>query len=126
MQEVYNHDVQFSDGIRKTKIAIDFLKRNYRLLAANLGLPSKEVNNIFGIIISRTGTPSAFIEDPCFPVIEEDDFLELVCKQVDNVEKLYGDISSLVVSKKSIPGAKLTSFETKIGDYLFILPAAFY
>ena len=118
--------MQFTGGIRKTKIAVDYLKQYYRLLAANLGLPFKKVKDIFGIIISRTGTPSAFIEDPHFPVIEEGDFLELVCKQVGNVEKLFGDISSLVVSKKSIPGAKLTSFETKIGDYLFILPAAFY
>jgi hypothetical protein len=123
VQEVFNHDVQYSDGIQKTKISIEYLKRNYYSLAARLNLRTYKNPEIYGIIVSRTGTPSPYIDDPSFPVIEEEDFIGLISKQSGNVDRLFYDINSHLVSRKEFPPVSESSIELKVGDYQFILPA---
>lgn len=123
VQEVFNHDAQFSEGIQKTKIGIDYFKQNYASLAAKLDLPPYKNPNIFGLIISRTGTPSPYVDDPNFPVIEEDDFLGLIGKHVGNIESLFSDVLSHIKSISTLPPISESSIEFKVGEYKFVLPA---
>jgi len=123
VQEVFNHDAQYSEGIQKTKISIEYLKRNYSSLAAKLNLQTYKNPRIYGIIVSRTGTPSPYIDDPSFPVIEEEDFIGLISKQSGNVDRLFYDINSHIASRKELPPVSESSIELKVGDYQFILPA---
>ena len=127
-QELYNHDIQFNEGIRKTKDAIVFFRNNYEMIASLLNfIPhSSKPKNIYGIIVSKLGTPSPFVEDPDFPVIEEEDFCRIVKRIKANVQILYKNIISFYYSKKKVPDYKESSEELVEGDYKFILPAIEY
>ncbi len=126
-QELFNHDQQFNEGIRKTKICIDFLERNKDSFFQKLDIPNTRNNkNIYGIILSKMGTPSPFIDDPDFPVIEEMDFLVMLEKGKARVSILYKMIISFLDIKKSTRSLKASSSELSVGDYTFILPAIEY
>jgi hypothetical protein len=126
-QELFNHDQQFNKGIRKTKNCIDFLERNKDSFFQKLDIPNTRNNkNIYGLILSKMGTTSPFIDDPDFPVIEEMDFLVMLEKGKARVSILYKMIISFLDIKKSTRSLKTSSSELSVGDYTFILPAIEY
>ena len=126
-QEVYNHDEQFNEGIKKTKICIEYLDSNIEKVIAMAKIPqTKERCYIYGIILSKMGTPSPFIEDPDFPVIEEMDFIGLLEKCKGSISSLYNATVSFFESKKRIIGIKESSSELIVGDYTLVLPAIEY
>jgi len=126
-QEVFNHDEQFKDGIRKTKMCIKYLQDNISSVYSILKiLKANKTKNIYGIILSKLGTPSPFIEDPNFPIIEEIDFIELLKNSEGSVRNLYNLTVSFFESKKRVNDLKESTFELKLGDYTFSLPAVEY
>jgi len=126
-QELFNHDQQFNEAIRKTKNCIKYMQYKINEVIKNLKLPNvKEKKNIYGIILSKMGTPSPYIEDPYFPIIEEADFIDLLKNSSGNVTKLYNSILDLCESKKRIENVKVAEVGLEVGDYNFILPAVEY
>jgi len=126
-QELFNHDVQFNEGIYKTKICIEYLEENIEKVFSILNISqTKGRKSVYGIILSKLGTPSPFIEDPNFPVIEEIDFFELLKNSEGSISNLYNAIISFFESKKRVNDLKESSSELNIGDYTFVLPAIEY
>lgn len=126
-QELYNQDCQFEEGIDKTIKSIEHVKNNFAQLESLLGVPSsKTPKKVFGTIVSKLGTPSPYVKDPNFPVIEEDNFIEFVKMADGNVENLYKSICQFFKSKKEAPDIKVSSAEIEVRDYTFVLPAFEY
>jgi len=126
-QEVYNHDIQFYEGITKTKNALEYLYNHFEKIESLIKIPSsKGSKNIYGVIVSKMGTPSPFIKDPNFPVIKEEDFYEYIKKSKGDVQKLYEIILSFFESKKRLPKFKESSQEVRVKNFRFILPAIEY
>jgi len=126
-QEVYNHDIQFYEGITKTKNTLEYLYNHFEKIESLIKIPSsKGSKNIYGVIVSIMGTPSPFIRDPNFPVIEEEDFYEYIKKSKGDVQKLYKIILSFFESKKRLPKFKESSQEVRVENFRFILPAIEY
>ena len=126
-QEVYNHDIQFYEGITKTKNAVEYLYNHFEEIESLIKIPSsKGSKNIHGVIVSKMGTPSPFIRDPNFPVIEEEDFYEYIKKSKGDVQKLYKIILSFFESKKRLPKFKESLQEVRVENFRFILPVIKY
>ena len=126
-QELFNYDVQFNEGIYKTKICMEYLEKNIEKVFSILKISKTRVDkNIYGIILSKMGTPSPFIKDPNFPVIEQTDFFELLENCGGSISNLYNMIVSFFKSKKRINNHKRSSSELSVGDYTFVIPAIEY
>jgi len=126
-QEIYNQDQRFEEGIVKTIKSIQYLKSNFWKVASLIKIPFSEgLKKVFGIIVSKMGTPSPFIENPDFPIIEEHDFFEFIKKSDSKVENLYKIILSSIESKKRVPKLKESFVEIMAGDFKFMLPAIEY
>lgn len=126
-QELQKHDCQFEEGIDKTIESIEYVEDNLGNLELLLNIPHFEApKKVFGAIVSKLGTPSPYIKNQKFPVIEEEDFIEFVKQADGNIESLYKSICTFFESQKEAPDINMTSAEIEVRDYKFVLPAFKY
>ncbi|HDH06461.1 MAG TPA: hypothetical protein ENH01_12285 [Nitrospirae bacterium] len=117
-QEIYNQDKEFAAGIAQVKKSVNFIKRNSSYLS-RFGL---RPNNVFGIVISKLGLPSPFLNKENVILVESEQIIENLKAVPGNIKKLYTFLEQSSLPKKEIAECTLNVKEKIIGQYTFRLP----